>query len=325
MKRIVALLLVAALAFADAGSGAEVTLRVGNNQPEASPWNIALRHMRDLIAKYSNNRVELVIYPNATLGAEPELAESCKEGTLDIYVGDPPVGTTFCRELELFSLPFLFRDYDHWKKALDGEPGRKYSRLIEEKTGMRIVGYWGGSSRNVIAVKKPVTSISDLKGFKLRLAPSQLKFQIWEAIGALPVTIAFGETYSAMASGLCDGMENEPPAILINKLYEPASYMTATEHEITVRPMFVNAKVLDGLAPDLREAFMKAAAEATEFARKTEQEIGVGAIKQMTGQFGVTISAINKQPIIDAIADVFKKFGENTGLTELIKEFMDFK
>lgn len=95
-------------------------------------------------------------------------------------------------ELELFSLPFLFRDYDHWLSVLSGEIGKDYSDLILEKTGtLKIMAYWGGSTRNVLAVKEPVTSIDDLQNFKLRLAASELKFSVWEAIGCLPVTIAF--------------------------------------------------------------------------------------------------------------------------------------
>lgn len=115
----------------------------------------------------------------------------------------------------------------------------------------------------MIAVKGPVKSVDDLQGFKLRLAPSDLKFKVWEAVGTLPVTIAFGETYSAMASGLCDGMENEMPSILSAKFYEPAPYFTLTGHEITVRPLFVNAEKYNAMEPEMQQALAKAVAEAT--------------------------------------------------------------
>ncbi len=324
MKKLFALVMVLAL-FAVSAQSAEIVLRVGNNQPDSQAWNVATNQLKDLLAKYSNNRIELVNYPNAVLGAEPEMAESVKEGTLDMWVGDPTVGTTFCKELELFALPFLFRDYDHWQKALDGEPGKKYAQLIEEKTGMKILGYWGGSDRNVISVSREVKTIDDLKGFKLRLAPSKLKTDVWKAIGTLPVTIAFGETYSAMASGLCDGMENEMPTLLANKLYEPARNLTLTGHEITVRPMFMNAELFNDLDKEAQDAILKAMAEITPIARKLEKDSGVEAQNEMVNKFDVKLFEIDKQPIIDATAAVFKEFGESTGLTELIREFQEVK
>ncbi|MDR2390248.1 MAG: TRAP transporter substrate-binding protein [Planctomycetota bacterium] len=324
MKRFVFAVLFAVALAAIAAAG-QVTLRLGNNQPETQVWNVGIRQLQDAVARHSGGRLEIVNYPNATLGAEPELAESCKEGTLDMFIGDPTVGTTFCKELELFALPFLFRDYDHWLKALDGAPGKKYAELIEQKTGLKILAYWGGSARQVISVRREVRTIGDLRGFKLRLAPSKLKTDVWKAIGTLPVTIAFGETYSAMASGLCDGMENELPAILANKLYEPAKNLTLTEHEITVRPMFINADVFNGLDKDIQEALAKAMAEVTPVARKLEQEAGDTARAEMTGKFDVKVFEIDKNPIIQATAGVFREFGESTGLIALIKEFQDFK
>ena len=324
MKKYLALLLAAVL-MAGSAAAAEVTLRCGNNQPDSMAWNVAIKQLQEVVAKNSGGRIEIVNYPNATLGAEPEMAESCKEGTLDMFIGDPTVGTTFCKELELFALPFLFRDYDHWQASLDGAPGKKYADLIEQKTGMKIIGYWGGSDRNVISVKREVKSIDDLKGFKLRLAPSKLKTDVWQAIGALPVTIAFGETYSAMASGLCDGMENEMPTLLANKFYEPAKNLTLTGHEITVRPMFINAEIFNDLDTDLQEAILKSMAEVTPVARKLEKDSGVSAQKAMVEKYDVKLFPIDKAPIVAATAGVFKEFGENTGLTDLIKEFQDFK
>ena len=270
-------------------TGAKITLKIGNNQPDTHPWNQGIADLTKLAAEYSGGRIEIINYPNATLGTEPDMLESVREGSLDMVISDPTVGTTFCKELELFSLPFLFRDYDHWQKALDGEPGQKYADLIEEKSGgLKILGYWGGSTRNVIAVKGPVKSVDDLQGFKLRLAPSDLKFKVWEAVGTLPVTIAFGETYSAMASGLCDGMENEMPSILSAKFYEPAPYFTLTGHEITVRPLFVNAEKYNAMEPEMQQALAKAVAEATALARQYEKEAGEAAQKQMVEEFGNT-------------------------------------
>ncbi len=297
----------------------KVTLTIGNSQSDSHPWNMAIEDMIRLADEYSGGRIEIINYPNATLGTEPEMLESVKNGTLDMVVTDPTVGSPYSKELELFSLPFLFRDYDHWLSVLSGEIGKDYSDLILEKTGtLKIMAYWGGSTRNVLAVKEPVTSIDDLQNFKLRLAASELKFSVWEAIGCLPVTIAFGETYSALASGLCDGMENEFPSILTAKFYEPAPYITLTEHEITVRPLFMNNDAFNAMDAELQEALLRAIDEATVLALQYEREMSEEAQNQMVNEFGVTLYEIDKAPIMERTQEIFSQFGEENGLSDMI-------
>ena len=310
---------------APAFAAEKVVLRVGNNQNDNHPWNVAINELIVLADKYSGGRIEIINYPNATLGNEPELLENVKEGSLDMAIVDPTVGTTFCKELELFSLPFIFRDYQHWQKVFDGEIGKEYAQMIEEKTGIKMLGVWGGSTRNVIATKKQVKSIEDLQGFKLRLAPSDLKFKVWQAVGTLPVSIAFGETYSALSSGLADGMENEMPSILSAKFYEPAPYFTLTQHEITVRPMFMNAEKFNSMTPELQEALMKAMDEMTPKARKYEKEFGEKAEKEMVEKFGISIVEIDKGPIIEKTSPIFREFGDRTGTAEIIDKIVNLK
>lgn len=326
MKKLLMVIFIASIAVVAvfAGGSTEnddgsVILRIGNAMADNHPWNIAINEMIKLADEYSGGKIEIQNYPNATLGTEADMIESVNNGTLDMCIVDPTVGANFCKELELFSLPFIFRDKAHWEAALDGTPGEMYKDRIAEKSNLLILGYWGGSERNVIATKKPVRSIDDLQGFKLRLAPSELKFSVWEAIGTLPVTIAFGETYSAMQSGVCDGMENEMPSILTAKFYEPAPYFTLTQHEITVRPLVINEDKFNSLSPELQEALVKAADEATMLARDLEAQAAEDAENEMVEKYGIEIYEIDKEPIIAATADIFADYGESTGTTDIIE------
>ena len=310
MKKLLMVIFIASIAVVAvfAGGSTEnddgsVILRIGNAMADNHPWNIAINEMIKLADEYSGGKIEIQNYPNATLGTEADMIE----------------GANFCKELELFSLPFIFRDKAHWEAALDGTPGEMYKDRIAEKSNLLILVYWGGSERNVIATKKPVRSIDDLQGFKLRLAPSELKFSVWEAIGTLPVTIAFGETYSAMQSGVCDGMENEMPSILTAKFYEPAPYFTLTQHEITVRPLVINEDKFNSLSPELQEALVKAADEATMLARDLEAQAAEDAENEMVEKYGIEIYEIDKEPIIAATADIFADYGESTGTTDIIE------
>ena len=125
-------------------SAEKITLKIGNSQADTHPWNVAIEVLAEKAQEYSGGQLEIVNYPNATLGAEDAMLESVREGSLDMCVVDPTVGTTFCKELELFSLPFLFKDYDHWKQVLDGEIGETYKeRIAENSGGILILDYCG--------------------------------------------------------------------------------------------------------------------------------------------------------------------------------------
>ena len=327
MKKVSFVLLVAILAvccvFAqgntEAKTGEKVIIKIGNTVTPEHAWNVAIDKMAQLASEYSNGRIEIQCYPNNTLGNESDMMESLKNGTLQMQVADPSAGSSFCKQLDLFVLPFLWRDKEHWVNVLDGEIGKQYSEMIEEACGIKILSYWGGVSRNIISTKKQIKSIDDLQGFKLRLAQSELKFKVWNAVGTLPVAISLSETYSALQSGVCDGMENEMPSLLTGKFYEPAKYMTMTEHEITVRPLMINAAFYNSLDEECRNALDRAVAEATVLARELEAEAAETAKKTMVEVYGVQVFTIDKQPLIDRTAAVFEEFGKETGLTDIIE------
>ena len=303
---------------AQAKTAPQFTLRTAHYFKEDHPWHKGLAFFAKKVNDESNGRVQIDIFSGGILGSEAQTMQLVKDGSLDFVVSDPSAGAPFAKELDFFALPFMFRDYAHWQKSLDGEPGRRYAKLIEDRAGMMIVGYWGGSSRNVLSTKKPVQSMADMKGFRLRLISSPLKVNVWKAVGAIPTPIAFMETYLAMKSGVVDGMENESVAVRDMKFYEPAPYIARTEHEFTVRPMFMSKKTFDKLPPDLQQIVLRDAQEATLFERKAEAQAGVAAEAEMQGRLGVKFNAIDKEPFKTATQPVIAEFAKSMGLTELL-------
>lgn len=303
----------------------ESTLRAAHYFKGDHPWNKGLEFFANKVKEDSKGRIEVKIFNNGVLGSEADMLQNLKEGTLDFAVTDPSAGSTFAKELDFFVLPFMFQSYEHWQKALDGAPGKKYAAIIEEKAGLKILGYWGGSSRNVLSTKKAIRSIDDLKGFKLRLISSPLKVNAWKAVGTIPAPVAYMETYSAMQSGVVDGMENESVAVIAMKFYEPAPNITRTEHEFTVRPMFMSKKTYDKLPADLQQIVVKAAQEATVFERKAEQESGKAAEKTMQEKFDVKFFPIDKTPFQGLTQPVIADFAAKMGLADLLKEVVNVK
>ncbi len=162
-----------------AASGEKFTFRAAHYFKEDHPWNKGLVYFAKKVNDDSAGRITVDIFNGGILGSEAQTLQFVKDGSLDFVISDPSAGSPFAKELDFFALPFMFRDYAHWQKSMDGEPGKKYAKLIEEKTGLKILGYWGGSTRNVLSTKKPVTSMADLKGFRMRLNSSPLKVNAW--------------------------------------------------------------------------------------------------------------------------------------------------
>jgi len=306
-------------------SAPQFTLRTAHYFKEDHPWHKGLAFFAKKVSDDSNGRIQIDIFSGGILGSEAQTMQLVKDGSLDFVVSDPSAGAPFAKELDFFALPFMFRDYAHWQKALDGDPGKRYTKLIEDKTGMKIIGYWGGSSRNVLSTKKPILSMADMKGMRLRLISSPLKVNVWKAVGAVPTPIAFMETYLAMKSGVVDGMENESVAVRDMKFYEPAPYIARTEHEFTVRPVFMSKKTFDSLPPDLQQIVLKDAQEATLFERKAELEAGLAAEAEMQNKFGVKFNAIDKEPFKVATKPVIADFAKSMGLTELLTSIDEVK
>jgi tripartite ATP-independent transporter DctP family solute receptor len=299
-------------------SAQSFTFRAAHYFKEDHPWNKALVFFAKRVDDESKGRIKIDIFNGGLLGSEAQTLQFVKDGSLDLVISDPSAGAPFAKELDFFALPFLFRNYAHWQAALDGEPGKAYAQLIEGKTGLKIIGYWGGSTRNVLSTKKPINGIDDLKGFRLRLISSPLKVNAWKAVGTVPTPIAFMETYLAMKSGVVDGMENESVAVREMKFYEPAPFIARTEHEFTVRPLFISKKTFDKLPADLQQIVVKCAQEATVLERSTEVEANVSAEAEMQGKLGVKFNAIDKEPFKAATKPVIADFAKTMELTELL-------
>ena len=294
-------------------------LRAAHYFKEDHPWNKGLVFFAKRVDEESKGRIKIDIFNGGILGSEAQTLQFVKDGSLDFVISDPSAGAPFAKELDFFALPFLFRDYAHWQAALDGEPGKAYAQLIESKTGLKIIGYWGGSTRNVLSTKKPVNSIDDLKGFRLRLISSPLKVNAWKAVGTVPTPIAFMETYLAMKSGVVDGMENESVAVLRDEVLRAG----AVHRPHRAR---VHGAAAVHVEEDVRQAAARSAAGRGQgrrrkrpcYERKVEVEANEAAEAEMQSKLDVKFNAIDKEPFKAATKPVIAEFAKSMELTDLL-------
>ena len=302
----------------------EYRWRAAHYFKDDNPWNKGLLLFGKMLDERTGGKIKIDIYNNGVLGSEQQTLQFVKDGSLDFTVADPNAGVAFCKELDFFSMPFMFLSYQQWKASLDGPPGQAFSKIIQDKTGIRILGYWGGSVRNLLSTKKPITSMAELKGFRLRVQPSPLLIDAWKAVGTVPTPVAFLETYLAMKSGVVDGMENESVMVNDMKLYEPAPFIARTEHQITARPLFMAGQTFNKLTPELQKIVLAAAQEATVYERVQEQAAGKAAEDDMEKK-GVKFNAIDKAPFQAATKPVIDAYAKSIDMTQMLADFQAAK
>ncbi|TRW99252.1 TRAP transporter substrate-binding protein [Paracoccus sp. M683] len=264
------------------------------------------------LSELTNGELTVKIFPDGQLGGNTEVFEQLIGGQVDIAALPPGEMAEFVPELQVLSTPFLFRDFDHWKAVSDGEIGQELADLTAERSDVMILGYFGGSVRNLVA-KPEVSDATNLGGLKMRLHPSPLLVAAWEAIGATPSVVAYNEIYNALQLGVIDGLENEPEWVLRMKFYEQAKNYVLTEHEIVTRPLVFSKLRFDGLSPEHQEAVAQAAREAAQHQREIEHDFDAKSRAELAEQHGMNLVDADRDAIrakvSEAIAPVLVELG----------------
>jgi TRAP-type transport system periplasmic protein len=287
-------------------------------------WNQGMLRFRDVIKAKTNGALDLEIYNRGVLGSEKDYIQNMMQGALDVSTVATASAGGFAKELTFLDLMFIWKDQAHWLRAMDGEIGQKIAEAIEKGTakagnpGLKILGYWGGSPRHIISRKANYTTVAELAGFKIRVQDSPTQIEMWKLLGAIPAVIPYQESYSAIQTGVVDGMENEMSTSYQSKFYEVGPYYSETGHIITVRPFFMSGQTWKKLTPDQQKIVLEAAKEATVVARTTEWKQNDQAVELMKGKFGVKFAAFKeKQKMMDITLPVRQRVAKEVGIGEI--------
>ncbi len=297
-------------------------LKVSDVHPLGYPTVEALVRMGAKLEKATNGRLAFQMFPAMQLGGEKEMIEQAQVGALQIArISVGPMGPVV-DELNVFNMPFVFRDEAHMRKVIDGPIGKDLLDKIS-KSPARLValGWMDAGTRNVYA-KKPVTKPADLKGMKIRMMGNPLFVETMNAMGGNGISMGFGELYQALQTGVVDGAENNPPTIVTHKHHEIAKVYSLTGHLI-IPEIFVFSKAnWDKLAKADQDLILKLSREA-----QTEQR---GLWDKMTKESedklkaaGVQFVDVDKQAFYKATQPVRDKYGAK--YAALIKRIQETK
>ncbi|WP_129141212.1 TRAP transporter substrate-binding protein [Modicisalibacter coralii] len=304
-----------ALALGLSSAAQAIDLRFGHGGTENTAYQLGAEKFKELVAEKSDGDIGVTILGNSVLGHETEMFEQQMAGALDLSIINPGLITDFSHTANVFSIPFMYRDVEHWQAVLDGPVGREIADRIEDETGVKVLAFFGGGKRQIVSTR-PLESLDDLEGMKLRTNPTKPLLAAWKALGTEPTVMAWKEIYTGLQLGAIDGLLNEAEWIERMGFHEVAPNIGLSEHDITVRLLTLSQMTWDRLDDDQRRAVMAAAQEAASYARDVQLEQDAEALQTLQEE-GATLYPMDRERMKEIVAEPLDEVIDEMGLTEL--------
>jgi tripartite ATP-independent transporter DctP family solute receptor len=298
--------------------GDGVTLRLGHDQPNGHPYDLAARRFADGLEQASGGRIRVRVYSAAQLGDSPEQIEGLHLGTLDLALAAFSHASQFCPELGLFGAPYLFDDERHFAAVFDGPVGDELDRACEGRYGVRLLATLTSGDRMLFNGRRAVERGADLAGLKVRVMGGEADALTWQAFGAIPVPMPYSEVYSALQAGVIDGAENEPVSIVSNRFYETAPHIAPTRHLVLPMGLFVSQRRLARLSGPDRLLVREQARQAARWQRALMTDRNAAALADMQQRYGVRVSRLDAGELRDKARPVQERVADRLGLHDLL-------
>lgn len=276
-----------------------VTLKAATNNPKASGHYRGLDIFKKLVEERTNGRVLVELYSDAVLGDEEQMAEGMKMGSVDAMMAAAAKYANFVPEMDIYSPPYTFKSWAHYKAVAASPVEDRLRKAVQERTGDYYLGLFTDGVRNVFT-RKPVNSLAEMKGLKLRTMTGPNETNSWKALGTNPTPLAYTELYAALQSGVVDGAENSMTSLFSMKFYESSKFVLKTGHNFLALPFFISRKAIDKVPADLRETVLQAGRDTVlqqvDMAIKMDQEN-----EETLKKLGVKMTEFSKADLEQAI------------------------
>lgn len=249
-------------AFVSRAQAAEFNYKYANNLPAAHPMNLRAKEAADLIAKETNGRVAINIFPSSQLGADTDMLNQVRSGGVEFFTLSPLILSTLVPNASISGIGFAFPNYDAVWKAMDGELGKYVRGEIAKQNLVAMDTIWDNGFRQITSATKPIKTPADLQNFKIRVPVSPLWTSMFKAFKSAPASINFAEVYTALQTGVVDGQENPLAIISTAKLFEVQKFCSVTNHMWDGFWFLANKRAWERLPEDLRVIVAKHLNEA---------------------------------------------------------------
>ncbi|MFL5066853.1 MAG: TRAP transporter substrate-binding protein [Xanthobacteraceae bacterium] len=303
----------------------KIVLKATDVHPLGYPTVEAVVRMGKKLGEATSGRISIQMYPSMQLGGEKEMIEQAQVGALAIArVSVGPMGP-IVPEFNVFNLPFMFRDAAHMEKVIDGPIGDELLNKLSDHPTANLIGlcWMNAGTRHVYNSKKPIRSVEDLKGLKIRMMGNPVFVDTMNALGGNGVSMGFDQVVNAMQTGVVDGAENNEPTYTTGQHYRYAKYFSLTGHLMIPEVLVFSKKVFAALAKDDQELIRRLARDAQQEERTLWYEMEKKSIAQMKEAGAEIIDIADKKPFQAAVKPVWDKYG--TQLSALIDRIQNVK
>lgn len=293
--------------------GEQIVLRAGHNQVPDYPHGQVIYHFADKVAELSDDRIQIEVYDNETLGNENELFEGMRVGSVDMGKVTTSIMSSTVDSLGVFDLPYLFEDKEHMFEVLDGQNGEDLLQDLEEGAGVKGLFWLDQGSRNFYTVDTPINAPEDLKGLTIRGIQSPIMVDSINAMGGAATPLPWGDVYNSLSQGVIDGAENAPDAIWYSQQYEVVNYYSQTEHFRTPSLFMISLESWDKLSEEDQDLILQAAEESEEWGKDLYEEVSDDLLKQMEEDGMEIIEDVDIEAFRELVEPIYEKYSESIG------------
>src|SRR3954466_11251825 len=292
--------------------------RAADTQAEDYPTVQGLRFMGHMIAERSGGRDQIRVFHSRQLGEEKETIEQTRAGAIDLNRTNGALIGNLVPAMNVLAMPFLFRSIEHLQKVLDGPIGNEILNSFEPY-GFVGLAFYDSGARSIYNSVRPIRTLADIKGMRLRVQQSQLMSDMVRALGAEPVELPYGQVITGLATRLIDGAENNWPSFVTTDHYKYAGYYTLTEHTMSPEVLVMSLKAWNSLSAEDRIIFKEAAARSSRFMRETWRDLEEQSQRKAEAAGVTIVRGLDRKPFEAAMAAIYAKAQRDPTAARLIE------
>lgn len=301
--------------------GDTIVLKLGHIQSESDLWHLGAQKFADTVSELSNGEIKVDIYPNSTLGGDRDMAEGMMMGTVDIAL-IAGVLSNFDDSISILEIPYLFRSGEEFETIVYGEVGQEIADHVLSSSGIRILDWWERGPR-LITSSRPINSVEDMKGLKIRIPEISAMEKVFSAWGAAATTMSWSEVYPGLQQGVIEAQENPIPFFYSGSIYEVNKYIARTNHKYEYVTIAMSDAVYSGLTEEQQDIIMQAAKAATEYENEETSRVTEENLKDMVDNYEVTVTEPDTSGFIAIADEVAPEYAESIGQLDLYNKIQE--
>ncbi|MFA1820096.1 TRAP transporter substrate-binding protein [Virgibacillus oceani] len=298
----------------EAGSeGETVSIQLGHHHPANSQVDQLANKLSELTAEISDGDIDISVYPGGQLGEELEAIESINMGSMDMSIISPGLMDDYSALFGIETMPFLFDDWDHADRSLNGEVGEFLRDSLLESSSIRVMGYMHLGFRHMITTENhQINGLDDMQGLSVRSPESWVWTRMFELLEANPTPVTWGEAYTALQTGVVEGMESPASGVIDMNFHEVTDHLFLSQHMFGTISLVINESVYEGLSEQHKDIMIQAAEEAIDYTNeevtRPDEEKSIIELEEEHDMTITEIDAIEKwrekvEPMYDEFID----------------------